>query len=266
MTSLNRLRKNYEAEGLGRLSPRREASPVKNDKTSPEENGDVISIGSPHHPFGSIKGYRVGELVFWDRNGDGRFRWIDRDFVTGSEGKRVRRSSVRIRKLLQEMSLHSTRELNPIWRAPAAYRKKMETLHPKTEKEKLAEFRLQFEERMEELEDAIYSGDWKVFNASLQDLKVFLYPYGIQFKPASEEYLKNRARFHGHLLEAAESLVRGRPDMAVLDLQFARTYAEKLEMEWDPEDVTHIIQTYLPDPITDETLDEVFRQLKEANP
>lgn len=202
----------------------------------------------------------MGSLIFWDKNGDGRFRWRQGDFVTNKAGVKTWRRDPRIKETLQKIDLKYPWQIKSLSKAALAYQKKTQRPDEKSDHKILAE------EKVEALEVAIVSGDWQDFTERLRDLQDFLASYGASLTPKYIQELQDRTRMQYHLRQAAESLVEGRVDLALMDLKWARDYAEKLGVEWDEETIADALQYFLLGAISQEDLRDTLQRLEEADP
>lgn len=171
----------------------------------------------------------MGNLLFWDVNGDGRFRWRHGDFITTLSGKRVGPGTKTLRQTLKPAGLRYAWELNSLW----SQAKKKQT--PESREGSHPKDRLQAQKNR--LGDALISGDYQQFEAELHQYQVLLIAKQDPLSQADIQLLCEEARMHSYFKDAASSLRMDRPDLALSDLRRAQEHAKKAGVPWEREDL-----------------------------
>jgi hypothetical protein len=199
------------------------------------------------------QGWALGNLLFWDVNGDGRFRWCHGDFVTTLSGKRVGRGTKILRQTLEPAGLRYAWELNSLWRR---VQKKptpefREGSHPKE--------RLQAQKYR--LGDALLSGDYRRFEEELRQYQVLLIAKQNPLSQADIQLLREEARMFSYLKDAANSVRMDRPDLALSDLRRAQEHAKKAGIPWEREDLLIALNKFTEGKIPEIQLENLLDRL-----
>lgn len=264
MTFLPRIRGGAPSGSLGRLRsgvpgqrPEKEGQGIS---AVPKKDSYIVTL-KDRLGITKIHGYLMGPLIFWDKNGDRVFRWRHGDIVTTRGESRVWPRDPQIREVLKKLGIRHPRRIKDLAQAAQDYQLKTKKAQGNQDKESLKALA---EEKLEELDTAIELGDYKEFIKKLGEVQALPGQIGGTFTPEYIEHLKDRTRMQYHLHEAALSLVKGRVDMALMDLKWARDYAEKLGEQWDEETVANALQFFLLDPIPQENLRDALQRLEES--
>lgn len=213
-----------------------------------------------------LRGYPIGKLIFWDRNGDGRFRWIHGDYITHVTGTRIRAGNKLIRETLQPRGIKWAYQLknlpafqNPLHRPT----KKKPVPELEREQEELKDVQAQaIETQMLNVEIAMEMGDYGSFSRELVKLKELLQPMGISLPQHLIEKMETTTHMNYHFRETAALLDQGHVEWAADQLQRALKHAEKLGLQLDTREISIAIRSVPPFEISEDQIKDLFRLLE----
>jgi len=208
----------------------------------------------------------MGNLIFWDRNRDGRFRWIDRDFITTRDGKKVWAGSQKIRNTLAPLGLKRACQVRHLSQASAALSLKNRppslASHPPEISSSPTPSGKTVEEQMLRLEIAMEMGDFGSFTKELEELQNLLKPQGISLPEELVLKMQDTTRMNFHFREAAGLLDQGFVDLAAHEVELALKYAKQLNLEFNPSELSIAIRSIPPYEISEEQIKDLFRVLE----
>lgn len=213
-----------------------------------------------------VRGYPIGKLIFWDRNGDGRFRWIHGDFVTHVTGTRVRAGNKLIRKTLQPHGIkwaYQLRNLSDFQNsAPLPPKEKIVPTPGQAQKDLKDAQTEAIETQMLNVEIAMEMGDYGSFSRELDKLKAMLQPMGITLPESLIQKMETTTRMNYHFRETATMLDQGHLEWAADELKRALKFAEKLGLVLDTKEISIAIRSVPPYEISEDQIKDLFRYLE----